>query len=59
MSFINQRFVTSCMGARAVKGRSGCRDWGSDTWGIEILAIDKASLYQKSDRHCTEDVIWN
>jgi hypothetical protein len=47
MTFINQRFVTSCMGARAVRGRFGWSDWGSDTWDIEIPAIDKASLYQK------------
>jgi hypothetical protein len=46
MTFINQWFVTSCMGARAVRGRSGCRDEGSDTWDIEIPAFDKASLYQ-------------
>jgi hypothetical protein len=35
------------MGARAVRGRFGWSDWGSDTWDIEIPAIDKASLYQK------------
>jgi hypothetical protein len=34
------------MGARAVRGRSGWSDGGSDTWGIEIPAFDKASLYQ-------------
>jgi hypothetical protein len=46
MTFINQWFVTSCMGARAVRGKSGCSDGGSDTWDIEIPAFDKASLYQ-------------
>jgi len=35
------------MGARAVRGRYGWSDWGSDTWDIEIPAIDKASPYQK------------
>jgi hypothetical protein len=34
------------MGARAVRGRSGWSDGGSDTWDIEIPAFDKASLYQ-------------
>jgi hypothetical protein len=34
------------MGARAVRGRYGCSDGGSDTWDIEIPAFDKASLYQ-------------
>jgi hypothetical protein len=34
------------MGARAVRGRSGLSDGGSDTWDIEIPAFDKASLYQ-------------
>ncbi len=46
MTFINQWFVTSCMGARAVRGKSGLSDGGSDTWDIEIPAFDKASLYQ-------------
>jgi hypothetical protein len=46
MTFINQWFVTSCIGARAVRGRSGWSDGGSDTWDIEIPAFDKASLYQ-------------
>jgi hypothetical protein len=41
MTFINQWFVTSCMGARAVRGRSGWSDGGSDTWDIEIPAFDK------------------
>jgi hypothetical protein len=34
------------MGARAVRGRSGWSDGGSDTWDIEIPAFDEASLYQ-------------
>jgi hypothetical protein len=34
------------MGARAVRGRSGWSDGGSDTWDIEIPSFDKASLYQ-------------
>jgi hypothetical protein len=34
------------MGARAVRGRSGLSDGGSDTWDIEIPSFDKASLYQ-------------
>jgi hypothetical protein len=45
MTFINQWFVTSCMGARAVRGRSRWSDGGSDTWDIEIPSFDKASLY--------------
>jgi hypothetical protein len=40
MTFINQWFVTSCMGARAVRGRSRWSDGGSDTWDIEIPAFD-------------------
>jgi hypothetical protein len=46
MTFINQWFVTSCMGARAVRGKSWESDGGSDTWDIEVPAFDKASLYQ-------------
>jgi hypothetical protein len=46
MTFINQWFVTSCIGARAVRGRSWASDGGSDTWDIEIPAFDEASLYQ-------------
>jgi hypothetical protein len=41
MTFINQWFVTSCMGARAVRGRSGLSDGGSDTWDIAVLYYQK------------------
>jgi hypothetical protein len=72
MTFINQWFVTSCMGARAVMGSSGWSDGGSNIWDIEIPAFDKASLYQLGSsvglplyalarhliEHDPDDVVW-
>jgi hypothetical protein len=49
MTFINQRFVTSCIGARAVRGRYGWSDWGSDTWDdIEMKSVQQSITLSKN-----------